>query len=184
MSTAAATNATATATLNAAITPTRSLDFYTLTATIPLFVITGVLLFMHVSRQTLTVLALLGVVTAIIGLGRLLYEMTLDIAGFPDYKLPIWAVFYLIVYLISGFTFLFFGLHMGTPGRYFGGFDTTNPKLAFLDSVYLSLVDYIAVPPDSSITMKTRLPRFLTVIQGVLSLFINVVIITKFVNAF
>jgi uncharacterized membrane protein len=73
---------------------------------------------------------------------------------------------------------------MGAPGRYFSGFDTTNPKLAFLDSVYLSLVDYIGVPPDSSITMNTRLPRFLSVIQGALSMFINVVIITKFVNSF
>jgi hypothetical protein len=182
MPTAAVTSATAT--LDAAITPTRSLDFYTLTATIPLFVITGVLLFMRVSRQTLTLLALLGVVTGVVGLGRLLYDMTLDIAGFPDYKLPIWAVFYLIVYLISGFTFLFFAMHMGAPGRYFGGFDTTNPKLAFLDSIYLSLVDYIGVPPDPSITMNTRLPRFLTVAQGALSMFINVVIITKFVNSF
>ena len=175
---------TATAKLEAAITPTRSLDFYTLTATIPLFVVTGVLLFMRASRQTLTLLALLGVATGVIGLGRLLFDMTMDIAGFPDYKLPIWAVIYLVIYLLSTFALLFFAMHMGAPGRYFGGFHVRNPQIAFLDSVYLSLVDYIGMSPDPSITMNSRLPRFLTVGQGVLSMFINVVIITKFVNSF
>jgi hypothetical protein len=170
--------------LDAAITPTRSLDFYTLTATIPLFVITGVLLFMHVSRKTLTLLATIGVITGVIGLGRLLFDMTMDIAGFPDYKLPIWAVVYLVVYLISAFTFLFFAMHLGAPGRYFGGFHVENPKIAFLDSIYLSLTDYIGMSPDPTITMNSRLPRFLTVGQGVLSMFINVVIITKFVSSF
>lgn len=176
--------ATATAILDAAISPTRSLDFYTLTATIPLFVITGTLLFMHASRKTLTLLAIIGVVTGVVGLSRLLYDMTLDIAGFPDYKLPIWAVFYLIVYLLSAFAFLFFAMHMGAPGRYFGGFHVANPKIAFLDSIYLSLTDYIGMSPDPIITMNSRLPRFLTVGQGVLSMFINAVIITKFVNSF
>jgi hypothetical protein len=175
---------TATLKLDAAVTPTRSLLFYTLTATIPIAVITAVLLFTNLSHPNLRILATIAAITSLVGLGRLLYEMTLDIAGYPDYKLPIWSVFYLIVYLISGFAFLFFAMHEGDPGRYFGGLSTTNPKLAFLDTTYISLSNYIDASPDPAITFKTRLPRFLAVIQGVISLFINVVIITKFVNTF
>jgi len=170
--------------LDAAITPTRSLVFYTLTATLPILVITGVLLFWRsLGRTGLVTLATIGAITGLVGLGRLLYEMTLDIAGFPDYKLPIWAVFFLIIYLISGFAFFFFGVHMAAPGSSFNGF-ATDPRAAFLDATYLSLCDYIAVAPDPSITLKTQGMRYATVIQGFLSLFINLVIITKFVNSF
>jgi hypothetical protein len=169
---------------DAAITPTRSLIFYTLTATLPILVITSVLLFWRsMGRVPLVALATLGAITGIIGLGRLMYEMTLDIAGFPDYKLPIWAVFFLIVYLISGFAFFFFGIHIAAPGSSFGGF-VAEPRGAFLDATYLSLCNYIAVSPDPSITVKTQGMRYANVIQGVVSLFINLVIITKFVNSF
>lgn len=175
---------TAQAKLNAAVTPTRSLLFYTLTATIPIAVITLVLLFMKdMSHKNLALLAVLGAITGLVGLGRLLYELTLDVAGFPDSKLPIWSVFYLIVYLVSGFSFLFFGYHMAAPGRYFSGFED-GPKPAFLDSLYLSLCNYIGVSPFGSISVKEQGMRFATVIQGVVSMFINVVIITKFVNTF
>jgi hypothetical protein len=169
--------------LSAAIMPSRSVLFYTLTATLPLVAISVALLFFHLSKQNLRLLALIGFITGIIGLGRLLYEMTLDIAGFPDYKLPIWSVFYLIVYLISSFAFLFFALHMDAPGRYFAGFHTTNPKSAYLDALYVSLCDYIGTSPDG-LSITAHSTRFLTVTQGILSLFINVVIITKFVNTF
>jgi hypothetical protein len=170
--------------LDAAVTPTRSLLFYTLTATIPIVVITSVLLFMRLTRENLQILASIAALTSLVGLSRLLYEMTLDVAGYPDYKLPIWSVFYLIIYLISGFAFLFFAMHLGSPGHYFGGMDIKNPKLAFLDANYISLGNYINAAPDASITFKTRSPRFLSVIQGMISLFINIVIITKFVNTF
>lgn len=170
--------------LDAAVTPTRSLLFYTLTATIPIAVITLVLLFMKdMSRKNLALLSVLGAVTGLVGLGRLLYDLTRDVAGFPDSKLPVWSVFYLIVYLISGFSFLFFGYHMAAPGQYFAGFED-GPKPAFLDSLYLSLCNYIGVAPFGSIGVKTQGMRFATVIQGVVSTFINVVIITKFVNTF
>lgn len=179
----AAAEAAATTTLDAALTPNRSVLFYTLTATLPLIIISVALLFFRLSRRNLRLLALLGFITGVIGLGRLLYELTLDIAGFPDYKLPIWSVFYLIIYLVSAFAFLFFALHIDAPDHYFTGFHTTNPKIAYLDALYVSLCDYITASPDG-IAMKTQTSRFLTVIQGVLSLFINAVIITKFVNAF
>lgn len=170
--------------LDAAITPTRSLVFYTLTATLPILVITGVLLFWRsIGRTGLVTLATVGAIAGLVGLGRLLYDMTLDIAGFPDYKLPIWAVFFLIVYLISGFAFFFFGVHMAAPGGSFNGF-MADPRGAFLDATYLSLCNYIAISPDPSITIKTQGMRYATVIQGAVSLFINLVIITKFVNAF
>jgi hypothetical protein len=169
--------------LDAAVTAQRSLLFYTTTATLPIIMIAVVLLFTKLHGRTLMVLSLIGAITGFIGLGRLLYEMTLDIAGYPDYKLPIWSVFYLIVYLISAFGFLFFALHTAEPGRYFGGFDT-NPKAAYLDAVYISLSDYIGTAPDPVFSLKNQFVRFLAVGQGILSLFINVVIITKFVNSF
>jgi hypothetical protein len=178
------TNTQASANLTKELTPTRSLLFYTLTATIPIVAITLVLLFMSgMSRKNLALLSVLGAITGLVGLGRLLYEMTLDIAGFPDYKLPIWSVFFLIVYLVSGFSFLFFGYHMAVPGKYFGGF-SEGAKEGFLDSVYLSLCNYIGASPFGTISVKSQGMRFATVIQGVVSLFINVVIITKFVNSF
>lgn len=169
--------------LTLAMQPTRSLLFYTLTATIPLVLISAVLLFTKVDGTSLVTLSLLGAVTGIVGFGRLMYETTLDIAGYPDYKLPIWSVFYLIVYLVSTFAFLFFALHVGSPGRFFGGFGTNN-KTAFLDSLYLSLSDYIGMTPDPSFTLNTQSARFLAVGQSALSMFLNVVIITKFVSSF
>jgi len=171
------------ATLARAMQPTRSLLFYTVTATLPLVLISAVLLFTHIDGTALITLSLLGAVTGVVGFGRLLYETTLDIAGYPDYKLPIWSVLYLIVYLVSTFTFLFFAMHISSPGRFFGGFGTNNTE-AFLDAIYVSLCDYIGQSPDPSVGLKTQGTRFLAIGQGVLSMFLNVVIITKFVSAF
>jgi hypothetical protein len=176
--------ADATKKLDAAVTPTRSLLFYTLTATIPILVITAVLLFTKVRGKSLTTLAVLGAITGFIGMGRILYELTLDIAGYPDYKLPVWSVFYLIIYIISAFSFVFFAMHRAYPGRYFKGFSMTSAKEAYLDAIYVSLCDYIGSAPDQSIAFTRQSTRFLTVIQAVVSMFINVVIITKFVNTF
>ena len=174
---------TAEKTLTAAVTPTRSLMFYTLTSTLPLAVVVGWLLFGPPNKKMFLTLSVIGLVVSVVGLGRLLYELTYDIAGYPQFKLPIWAVFYLILYLVSGFAFIFFGIHVGLPGRYFTGLETA-PKAAFLDSLYLSLSNYIGMSPDSSISMRGHTPRFLSVAEGLLSMFVNVVIITKFVNSF
>ncbi len=169
--------------LQGALQTKRSLLFYTLTATVPLIVITLVLLFTQLHGTWMMLLSVLGLITGLTGLGRLLFELTLDVAGYPDYKLPIWSVFYLIVYLISGFAFLFYARHSGAPGRYIQGF-ASNPREGYLDSLYLSLCNYIGSSPDSSIRLTSQVARFLSVGQGVLSMFINVVIITKFVNSF
>ena len=168
--------------LVAAVLPSRSLLFYTLTATLPILVLSVVLLATRLRGRGLLTIAVLGALTGFIGLGRLLYEMTFDIAGFPDYKLPIWSVLYLIIYVVSSFAFLFFALDQSAPGVYFRGFK--GPKTAFLESLYLSLSNYIGVPPDSVIGLPAQTSRFLSVGQGALSLFVNLVIITKFVNAF
>jgi len=172
----------ASAKLTLAFQPTRSLLFYTLTSTIPIVLISAVLLFTKIDGTGLVTLSLLGAMTSLVGFGRLIYDTTMDIAGYPDYKLPIWSVFFLIVYLVSGFTFVFFAMHVGNPDLFFSGF-STNVKSAFLDALYLSLSAYIGVSPDPSFSIKTQSGRFLTVGQGVLSMFLNVVIITKFVSS-
>ena len=165
---------------NDALIPTRSLMFYTVSAAGPVFVIVAALLFLQPNKHLLVALSALGAVVSAMALARLLYDLTMDIAGYPDFKLPVWAVFYLIIYVVLFFMFAFFGLHVGSPGVYFGGI----ADAALLDSLYLSLCNYIGSAPDSSITLKTQLPRFLAVAQGFISMFINVVIITKFVNTF
>lgn len=162
--------------------PNRSLLFYTLAATLPIAIMSAVLLFTSTGSRTLVALSILGFITGIVAFGSLAYELAFDIAGYPEFVLPVWSVFYLIFYLISAFTFLFFGMHIGSPGRFFGGFQG-EPKGAFLDALYLSLADYIGIAPDVSITLKTQGSRFLTVGQGVVSMLLNLVIITKFVSS-
>jgi hypothetical protein len=173
----------ANARLQAAVVPARSVLFYTLTATLPLIAIAAVLLFTHVDGRGLLVLSVLGAIVGFIGLGRLLYEIVLDVAGFPDYTLPIWSVFYLIVYVISSFAFLFYALIRSAPDVYFDGV-SRDAKMGYLDALYLSLSNYIGVTPDPAITTPARAARFLSVGQGTMALFINLVIITKFVNTF
>ena len=173
----------AAATLQAAVAPSRSLLFYTLTASIPLIVIGLMLLLTRISDMWFMALGTVGFIVSVVGMGRLLYDITYDIAGYPEYKLPIWAVLYLIVYLVSAFAFLFFALHSSAPGRYFTGL-RSGAKAAYLDSLYLSLSNYIGVPPDTSISVRSPVTRFLSVGEGVLAMFVNVVIITKFVATF
>lgn len=172
----------AAAKFNDAYVAQRSLLFYTLSALVPILVIAGILLFTRMGGRSLIAIVIAGAAVSIVGFGRLLYELMLDIAGFPDYKLPVWAVAYLIEFSVMAFAFTFLGLHLSGQ-QSFEGFGS-QPKTAFVDSLYLSLSNYIGVPPDPSISLKSRLPRLLSVGQGVLSLFINLVVITKFVNAF
>jgi hypothetical protein len=168
--------------LSLAVFPQRSLLFYTLTTTLPIVAIVAALL-LSVKGSMLAGLATLCALVSLCGFIMLLYELTYDIAGYPEYKLPIWSVFYLLVYLISGFTFVLFALNRRSPGHYFGGVATTD-KEAFLDALYISMSNYIGVPPDPSISFRTQSVRFLAVGQGLLSMFLNIVIITKFVSSF
>lgn len=177
------TTAQAKATLQAAVAPSRSLLFYTLTSSIPVIVIGLMLLLTHISDTWFMALGAVGFVVSVGGMARLLYEMTLDIAGYPNYKLPIWSVVYLIIYLVSAFAFLFFALHSSAPGRYFTGL-RSGAKAAYLDALYMSLCNYIGMSPDSSISIRSPITRFLSVGEGVMAMFVNVVIITKFVNTF
>jgi hypothetical protein len=173
----------ASAKLNQAVTPTRSLMFYTLTAAVPVAVIVICVLFLRLSRAVLGFLTSAGAIVSAGACGKLLYDLTLDVAGFPDYKLPVWAVFYLVIYIVMFFTFVFFTLHLTMPGVYLGGVGG-DQELAFLDTLYLSMSNYLNAVPDPSIVVKGRTGRFLGISQAMLSVFINIVIITKFVNTF
>lgn len=179
----AAANAADT-TLTAALLPSRSLLFYTLTATVPIAVIAAALLFLRLRPAALMFLSIIGAVVSAGALGRILADLTLDIAGYPDYKLPVWAVFYLIVYVAVFFTFVYFAMHLSAPGVYFGGISESNPRVAFVDALYMSLANYINAAPDPTVLVRTQSGRYMAVLQGYLSMFINVVIITKFVNSF
>jgi hypothetical protein len=178
-----ATTLGATSKLSQAVTPTRSLLFYTLTAALPLAVIVACLLFFCLSRPVLGFLSAIGALVSAGACGKLLYDLTLDVAGFPDFKLPVWAVFYLIVYVVMFFTFVFFTLHLTMPDVYLGGVGGNN-QLAFLDTLYLSLSNYLNAMPDPTVVVKGRTSRFLAMVQALMSMFINIVIITKFVNTF
>jgi len=168
--------------MSMAMMPQRSLLFYTLTSVLPLVAIAAALL-LSVHGSMLSGIAIRCALVSLAGFGMLLYDLTYDIAGYPEYKLPIWSVFYLLVYLISGFTFVIFALHTNSPGTLFGGMATTD-KAAFLDALYISMSNYIGVAPDSSFSFRTQSARFLAVGQGLLSMFLNIVIITKFVSSF
>jgi hypothetical protein len=69
------------------------------------------------------------------------------------------------------------------PGRWITGV-ATDEKTALLDSLYISMSNYIGVAPDPSFSSKSQSARFLSAGQGMVSMFLNVVIITKFVSSF
>ena len=140
--------------------PKRDLSFFTLTAFIPIAIMAALLL-MRFTGKFLTGVSILCAMVAAVGFGRLLYETTLDVAGYPDYQLPVWAVLYLVLYLISGFTFVFLALGPGS----------------FSDALYMSLVSYVGNPTGGPY-------RFNEITETLLSMFVNVVVITKFVSAF
>lgn len=173
----------ASAKLSQAVTPSRSLLFYTLTAALPVAVIVACVLFFRLPRPALGFLSATGAIVSAGACGKLLYDLTLDVAGFPDYKLPVWAVFYLVVYIVLFFTFVFFALHLMMPGVYLDGVGG-DQELAFLDTLYLSLSNYLNAAPDPTVVVKGRPARFLAIVQSMLSVFVNIVIITKFVNTF
>lgn len=170
--------------LQAAVVPVRSVLFYTLTATLPIVILSALLLFTRARGPWLAFLGIIGSVVGFASLGRLLYELTLDIAGFPDYKLPVWTVLYLIVYVVSAFAFLFFALHTAAPGYYFRGFSETSPRIAYVDALYVSLCNFVGMSPDAAFGTPHQSSRFLCVTQALMAMFVNAVVITKFVSSF
>jgi hypothetical protein len=154
--------------LNSAWVSTRSLLAYHLAATLPLIAVVCAVLFAPEQGQVLIGLCVVGAIVTGAAFGALLYELAYDIAGYPEFKLPVWAVMYLVLYVISGFMFVFTALRQG--GR-----------AAFLDALYISLSNTIGVPPE--IALKTRTLQFLSVAQGFIAMFVNIVVITKFVNS-
>ena len=169
--------------LNMAIMPQRSLLFYTLTATLPVALILATLLLTQIRGTPLAMIAAIAATTCFVGFVTLLYEITFDIAGYPDYRLPVWSVMYLIVYLINGFAFTIFAMNTVMPGQWIKGV-ATDEKTALFDSLYISISNYIGVTPDPSFSSTSHAARFLSVGQGMVSMFLNVVIITKFVSSF
>jgi hypothetical protein len=177
-------NAEASATFDAAFVETRDLSYFMVSAVAPLVVILGLVLLTSVGGRMLGFLALAGGVIVLLALLKLLHDLVYDIAGYPDYKMPVWTVLYSILYIIEGFTFLFFGLHLVSPSVHYTGIATGSGGTAFLDCLYLSLARTFGISPESSFQAKSQVARFLPVIQGGLTMFLNIVIITKFVTAF
>jgi len=169
---------------NEVIIGQRDLSSLTTLVAVPI-IFTVIFLLWRPSSRTiwLILIAILGSTISFFGLGKLLWELTLDIAGFPSFKLPIWSVVYLIIYIIMAFAYLYFGLYFTAPDKYIRGFGE-EADTAFIDSLYLSLCSFLSVSPDPSISIPSQGVRFLTVGQGLLSMFINAVIITKFVSSF
>jgi len=176
-------NAKADATFQAAFVETRNLNYYMISAFVPLVIILGLVLLTSVGGRLLGTLALAGGIVVVIALLKLLHDLVYDIVGYPDYKMPVWTVLYSILYIIEGFTFLVFGLHLIAPGIYYTGI-TGKTATAFVDCLYLSLARTFGIPPESSFEATSQTARFLPVIQGGLMMFLNIVIITKFVIAF
>jgi hypothetical protein len=168
--------------MKAAWVPQRSLVAYTAAATVPLIALSAFLLFGVQDGTLLMLVTIAGALVNLVAFGALLYETSFDIAGYPEYKLPIWAVFYLVIYLIVGFMFVIYAIHTLEPGTAFAGI-SSKPKVALLDTLYLSLCNYVGVPADSTFGLKNQTSRFISVGQGFLSMFLNVVIITKFVSS-
>ena len=75
-------------------------------------------------------------------------------------------------------------MHLNAPETHFSGFSKDGTRFAFVDALYTSMWYYIGAAPDASITVGTQQGRMLTVVEGLISMFINVVIITKFVSTF
>jgi len=174
---------TAKAKLDLAIMPQRSLLFYTLTAALPITVILATLLLTQIRGPSLAMIAAIAAVACFVGFVTLLYEITFDIAGYPDYRLPVWSVLYLIVYLINGFAFTIIAMTTVMPGQWIKGV-AIDEKTALLDSLYISMSNYIGVTPDPSFSSTSQSARFLSAGQGMVSMFLNVIIITKFVSSF
>jgi hypothetical protein len=175
----------ANATFQDAFLESRDLSFFLISAVVPVIIVVGLILFTGCRGRWLGGLSLLCGVIVLLALIRLLHDLVYDIAGYPDYKLPVWAVLYSILYIVEGFTFLFFGLHLVAPQQHYIGIAADKlVTTGFIDCLYLSLARTFAIPPEASFQAKSQLARFLPVVQGGLMMFLNIVIITKFVTSF
>ena len=150
---------------------------------VPILLLISVLLLTRSSIRTLELLSMIGGGISLVGFGKLLYDLTMDLAGFPEYHLPVWAVIYLVFYLVFGFTFIYFGIHIRSPGDMFSGFVCCDKKIAFIDSLYISLCVFVGTSPSGNITYRTQTVRFLTLIESMLGMFVSGVILTKFVSS-
>lgn len=159
-------------TYSAAVNPTRNLTFFTLTAFAPMLILTGALLLGVTSKSILAVICLICSLVAGVGLVRLLYEILLDISGYPDYKLPVWSVVYLLMYIVSGFTAIYYFLDQkdGKKGL---------PSEKFYNSLFHGIEGYLGQPYTGD-----QSNRFISITQNLLSALVHAVIITKFVSAF
>jgi len=176
-------DAKAHATLQAAFVETRDLSYFMISAVAPIVIILGLVLLTSVGGKPLGYLSLAGGIIVLLALLKLLHDLVYDITGYPDYKMPVWTILYSILYIIEGFTFLVFGLTLVAPSVHYKGI---SPGIsdAFLDCLYLSLARTFSVPPEASFQGLSQVARFLPVIQGGTMMFLNIVIITKFVTAF
>ena len=152
------------ATFGDAFIPSRDLSFFTITVFIPIILISAGLLF-GLSGRFLMGLSIVCGLLSVAGFSRLFYEITLDLVGYPTFRTPVWIVVYLILYVISIYTFLFFIVS--------NKLTSTN----FIESYYKSLSGYIGKPTETN-------HRFLAISQTVLSTFIHTIIITKFISSF
>jgi len=166
-----------------AIIPQRSMAFYNYTSLGPFIVIAAALMLTSIRGTGLAIISICCGLICFVGFCRLAYETTLEIAGFKEYLLPIWSVFYLIFYEIAVFAFLFFGMHTAAPGHFFGKF-SQDTELAFLDSYYLSLCNYIVHYPNVKYTFKTYGTNMLMGIQSLLSSILTLLLVTEFISAF
>jgi len=173
--------AAANTTFDAAFVETRDLSYFMYSAVVPMAIISGLILFTPIEGSILGLLSLIAGLVVLVALLKLLHDLVYDITGFPDYKMPVWTVLYSILYIIEGFTFLFFGLHLITPKAHFIGIGNES---GFVDCLYLSLARTFAVSPEASFRAKSQVARFLPVLQSGIMMFLNIVIITKFVTAF
>ena len=169
---------------NKAYVPTRSLTFFTVTAIMPIVFILALVLFVPIGNSFLATCSLLAATVSLIGFSRLIYELVYDIAGFPQFKLPIWSAVYPILYIISAFTFCIFSLHLYSPGVNYSGINTRNTGRALSESLYLSLTNVTTLSPDASIRYHTSIARYVNVIEGIIFIFIELVILTKIVKSF
>ena len=179
-------NQAAQATFNDAFLQSRDLSYYLLSAILPAVVVLGLVLVASVSasinKSLLGAASLIAGIVVTTALITLLHDLVYDIAGYPDYKMPVWTILYSILYVIEGFTFLFYGLHLIQPGVNYTGIG--DGQEGFVDCLYLSLARTFGVVPEGGIRPKTEVARFLPLLQSGMMMFLNVVIITKFVSAF
>lgn len=169
---------------NSAYIPTRSLTFFTVTAIMPIVFILVLVLFVPIRNSFLATCSLLAATVSLTGFCRLIYELVYDIVGFPEYKLPIWSAFYLLLYIMSIFTFCIFSLHLYRPGINYSGISTKNTGSALTESLYISLTNITTLSPDASIRYHTPIARFINVTESISVIFIELVIITKIVQSF